>query len=265
MISKKLSFVAISIFLLVGNNSESKISDVSKLKVAVGTVVSGAIGGGLATLLTRSGSLDLEMDFHYKWFGLSFGSWNLDRKLVCAAATTVSSLIGAYVSYYYFTPEGKLSTVSKMIQSLDQTLLKMIDSSSNFDQFAKKVQFHYKKYTAFPTILAFEYLEANRVALIEAKAELERMLDLIFDYPQLEDEILENLSAIDLCMPTIERGIDIIRSDVSFEAKWQAYMLEKRLAEMQREISNLKWQMGNNSGPRQVYINNHYSECKKSC
>ncbi len=238
---KKVSLLIFSLFL-VGYQVSPAVSmrTPSKLKVAAGTIAGGAVGGGLAVLLTRLGEVGLDCTIHNGWIGFR-GQWDLSRTLVCSFATTASALLGGCISYGYFTPEGKLSRAAEKVKSVDQRLLKYIQNSQNVEEFAKKIQFHYKN-SSFPTIAALEYLQLKRPELLSAKEALENLLKNSTDYPQLEAEINELLSFIDTILPAIEQGVVLIRSDAAFETKWQAYMLEKELRAMRAELASIRMQ-----------------------
>jgi len=239
---KKVSLLIFSLLLASYQISPAAtMSDSSKLKVAAGTIASGAIGGGLAVLLTRLVRVGLDCTIYDNgWIGIR-GEWDLSRTVICSLATAASALLGGSISYYCFTPEGKLSRAAKKVKSVDQSLLHSIDTSQTIEEFAKKIQFHYKN-SSFPTIAAFEHLQLKRPELISAKEALENLLKNSVDYPQLEAEINELLSSIDTMLLLIEQGVDLIRSDAAFETKWQAYMLEKRLREIQSELASIKMQ-----------------------
>lgn len=126
--------------------------------------------------------------------------------------------------------------------SIDQDLLNLIKNCHDYEQFAEEIQFYYESVKPFPAISAFEYLENKRIELIAAKRELEALADSFIDYPELESNMKDYLAVVEDAIPLIKKGIAIIRSDASFESKWRAYRLERRLASLQKELNCIRWQ-----------------------
>jgi len=242
-----LFFAVITVNLNISVTAAS-MSSSSQLKVATGTAVSGAIGCGLSALLAYA--CNWEKIYHRDLkSGLLTSHWQFEKTksmIICSIATVASSLIGGYISYCYFTPEGQVNSAGKTVKSVDIELLHLINTSTDYDQFYDKIKFFFKK-SSFPTIVVFEYLDKKRSGLLWAKEILEQLLKKIAEYQHLEYEIVDLLDSINTMMPMIEKGIDIIRSDPSFDAKWEAHMLEKRLHAMEQELSSIRWQMISNN------------------
>jgi len=165
--------------------------------------------------------------------------------------TALSSWLGYKVTHLYLTPEGKIVRAWNVLQKIDADLLQMIEDSSSFEELDEKIKWIYSG-SSYPSMKTFEYLDQKREELM-LTLDMIKKLDLGY-YPHIESDVSVLSSKMVEQILSCQKGIDLIKNDSEFNIKWQAYMLEKQLNEIKRELTGLRMQMFLNS----TRSHNHY-------
>ena len=207
MLRKKVTLLCFILIFSHANLKPIPMYDSSKIKILVGFLVSGGIGGWIASWFVS--------DDHKPY-------WEKKEKIICASFAGVAGILGAFSTFHFFTPEGKIRRARNTLRSLDTSLLRQSGYELGEETNGGLVYRLNRRRGAYPLVDAVRYLESKEQEL-ESR---ERLLS-DQDHPHGHPDARASLREIRVKLQQIDDVKSALKNSSSYWEQHRQYQEEQ--------------------------------------